>query len=278
VRQLQDYRKSLTPVDAIFAEIRALREQPASPMTPCSSCVDAAGNALHTGAVGAVTEVADLNTNRGALATLRQSLTATTNACPACAIVRHTRTEVRDISHLAIKTDDLTVGRLAGLADKARGGPVDDQPIGPRPQTREPHRCQRHLRRDRPVIAAQETKNRNGPTTSHSAPTAAWSPTARWSAHSPTNRRRRGGLLGGEPSLVAIVREILAGSLPKRVRVAEPNLDYVFTDSRDTLADVAAAMLVAGNGRGRLSDAGWDALDAAMADDAGPDTGSPVIH
>jgi hypothetical protein len=32
------------------------------------------------------------------------------------------------------------------------------------------------------------------------------------------------GLLGGEPSLVAIVREILAGSLPKRVRVAEPNL------------------------------------------------------
>jgi hypothetical protein len=87
-----------------------------------------------------------------------------------------------------------------------------------------------------------------------------------------------GGLLGGEPSLVAIVREILAGSLPKRVRVAEPNLDYVFTDSRDTLADVAAAMLVAGNGRGRLSDAGWDALDAAMADDAGPDADSPVIH
>ena len=80
------------------------------------------------------------------------------------------------------------------------------------------------------------------------------------------------GLLGGEPSLVAIVREILAGRLPKRVRVAEPNLDYVFTDSRDTLADVAAAMLVAGNGRGRLSDAGWDALDAAMADRPGPDT------
>src|SRR6478672_1883564 len=71
---------------------------------------------------------------------------------------------------------------------------------------------------------------------------------------------------------------VVAGSLPKRVRVAEPNLDYVFTDSRDVLADVAAAMLVAGNGRGRLSDAGWNALDAAMADDAGPDTDSPVIH
>jgi hypothetical protein len=88
-----------------------------------------------------------------------------------------------------------------------------------------------------------------------------------------------GGLLGGEPSLVAIVREILAGSLPKRVRVAEPNLDYVFTTNRDTPADVAAAMLVAGNGRGRLSDTGWDALDAAaMADDETPDTDGPIVH
>ena len=33
--------------------------------------------------------------------------------------------------HLAIKTDDLTVGRLADWLDKARGaGAVDDQPIG----------------------------------------------------------------------------------------------------------------------------------------------------
>ena len=86
------------------------------------------------------------------------------------------------------------------------------------------------------------------------------------------------GGIGGEPSLVAVIREILAGSLPKRVRVAEPNLDYVFSDSRDTLADVAAAMLVAGNGRGRLSDAGWDALDAAMADDKDPDANGPIIH
>ena len=104
-----------------------------------------------------------------------------------------------------------------------------------------------------------------------------WSPTAHWSGHCPTARRVAVGLLGGEPALVAIVQEVLAGSLPKRVRIAEPNLDYVFTDSRDTLADVAAAMLVAGNGRGRLSDAGWDALDAAMADDD-TDTDGPVIH
>ena len=49
-----------------------------------------------------------------------------------------------------------------------------------------------------------------------------------------------GGLLGGEPALVAIVREILAGSLPKTVRVAEPNLDYMFTRNRDTAAASAA--------------------------------------
>ncbi|WP_241474180.1 hypothetical protein [Mycolicibacterium neoaurum] len=80
------------------------------------------------------------------------------------------------------------------------------------------------------------------------------------------------GLLGGEPSLVAIVREVLAGNVPKAVRVADPNLHYVFSAGRDTLADVAAAMLVAGNGRGRLSESGWDALDAAM--DAEPVTRS----
>ena len=36
-------------------------------------------------------------------------------------------------------------------------------------------------------------------------------------------------------------------------------------------ADVAAAMLVAGNGRGRLSDTGWAALDAAMESDTTED-------
>jgi hypothetical protein len=74
------------------------------------------------------------------------------------------------------------------------------------------------------------------------------------------------GLLGGEPTLVTIVQGILGGNLPKRVRVAEPNLDYEFSPTRDTLADMAAAMLVAGNGKGRLSDTGWEALDAALED------------
>lgn len=87
----------------------------------------------------------------------------------------------------------------------------------------------------------------------------------------PSNQSLRGiagGLLGGDPSLVAIVRQILTGNLPRSVRVAEPDINYHFSAGRDTVADVAAAMLVAGNGRGRLSDAGWDALDAAMVSDA----------
>lgn len=87
-----------------------------------------------------------------------------------------------------------------------------------------------------------------------------------------------GGLLGGDPSLVAIVRGILAGNLPRRVRIAEPNLDYEFSSKRNTPADVAAAMLAAGNGRGRLSDTGWDALDAAMAGGEPPGTDKPVVH
>ena len=55
VRQLQDYRKSLTPVDAIFAEIRALQQSSLRITDDAvrQLHVDAAGNALHTGAVGA---------------------------------------------------------------------------------------------------------------------------------------------------------------------------------------------------------------------------------
>lgn len=75
-----------------------------------------------------------------------------------------------------------------------------------------------------------------------------------------------GGLFGGDPSLVAIVRQVLTGNVPKTVRIAEPNLDYRFSAARDTVADVAAAMLVAGDGRGCLSDSGWEALDAAMTE------------
>jgi hypothetical protein len=83
VRQLQDYRKALAPIDVIFAEILALQQ---SSMRITDDAVrqlhiDAAGNTLHAGAVGAAAgELADLNANLTArLATLRQSLTAATN-------------------------------------------------------------------------------------------------------------------------------------------------------------------------------------------------------
>ena len=81
--KLQDYRKALAPIDVIFAEILALQQ---SSMRITDDAVrqlhiDAAGNTLHAGAVGAAAgELADLNANLTArLATLRQSLTAATN-------------------------------------------------------------------------------------------------------------------------------------------------------------------------------------------------------
>jgi hypothetical protein len=100
---------------------------------------------------------------------------------------------------------------------------------------------------------------------------------ARQPSSTQPSRGIAGGLLGGDPSLVAIVRQILTGNLPKSVRVAEPGIDYYFTATRDTIADVAAAMLVAGNGRGRLSDSGWDALDAAMDGNAGAQLASKSV-
>ncbi len=79
-----------------------------------------------------------------------------------------------------------------------------------------------------------------------------------------------GGLLGGDPELVERVRDILAGNGESRVCVVEPNLYYQFTDARDTLADVAAAMLAVGQGRGQISDQGLDALAAALGVEAAP--------
>lgn len=89
-----------------------------------------------------------------------------------------------------------------------------------------------------------------------------------------------GGLLGGHPDLVAAVRQILTGPEPDRVRVIEPDVDYQFSPGRDSLADVAAALLATGAGRGRLSDNGWEALTAALGEDRLGDSAadSPVIH
>jgi len=85
-----------------------------------------------------------------------------------------------------------------------------------------------------------------------------------------------GGLLGGDPALVAAVQHVLAGGEAEEVCVAQPNLHYRFTAARDTLADVAAAMLVASNGRGQLCDLGWDVL-AQVMDDDDPDD-ADLIH
>ena len=73
-----------------------------------------------------------------------------------------------------------------------------------------------------------------------------------------------GGLLGGDEHLVEWVTFMLAERQVSKVRVVEPNIDFAFTEARDTPADVAAAFLAVGGGRGELSPAGWDVLLDAM--------------
>jgi hypothetical protein len=75
-----------------------------------------------------------------------------------------------------------------------------------------------------------------------------------------------GGLLAGDPHLVHQVRAMLSG-MTDHVVITPPNVVYHFTQGRDTTADVAAAMLAIGLGRGRLSDQGWQILDPAIGDD-----------
>ena len=83
VRQLQDYKKQLAPIDAICTQITALQLSTARVTDDAvhQLHVDAAGNALHADTVDAVTdELADLQANLAArLRTLRQSLTAATS-------------------------------------------------------------------------------------------------------------------------------------------------------------------------------------------------------
>jgi len=82
-----------------------------------------------------------------------------------------------------------------------------------------------------------------------------------------------GGILGGDEHMVAHVRNILSGLGPESVCVIEPNVYYAYTAGRDTLADVAAAMVAVGGGRGQLSDRGVDVLLAALGDDLAPPAG-----
>ena len=74
-----------------------------------------------------------------------------------------------------------------------------------------------------------------------------------------------GGILGGDPFLVSSIHWALdPTSGVDQVLVYSPNIYWEFTEGRDTVGDVAAAMLYAGAGRAVLSDSGWDALDAVL--------------
>lgn len=75
-----------------------------------------------------------------------------------------------------------------------------------------------------------------------------------------------GGVLVGDEDLVARIRRALTDTDLSAIRVAPPNDMHVFTETRDTAADVAAAMIYAGNGRAILSRDGWDVLYAALPD------------
>ena len=74
-----------------------------------------------------------------------------------------------------------------------------------------------------------------------------------------------GGVWGGDPFLVRSIRWALdPTSGVDQVLAHSPNIYWEFTEGRDTVGDVAAAMLYAGAGRAVLSDSGWDALDSVL--------------
>jgi len=87
-----------------------------------------------------------------------------------------------------------------------------------------------------------------------------WEPTTEPAALDPNHHDAGdvidGGFLLGDPDLVRRVRETLADADLAVVRVAEPGVDYTFTDTRDTVADVVAAMAHVAAGRGLFNAAG----------------------
>lgn len=86
-----------------------------------------------------------------------------------------------------------------------------------------------------------------------------------------------GGVLSGDEELVSATRELLSPASPvSSVLVLHPNVHYRFTESRDTLADVSAALLEAAGGRAVLSDSGWRHLNPYLPED--PDESGFAIH
>lgn len=70
-----------------------------------------------------------------------------------------------------------------------------------------------------------------------------------------------GGYLFADPAAKFRLMEALL----RAPRTVEPTSEstYMFTDERDTPADLAAAMLLCGNGDGELSGDGWGVLQAS---------------
>lgn len=71
------------------------------------------------------------------------------------------------------------------------------------------------------------------------------------------------GYLFGPAELTSRVRTVLGEFGPTKVHV-NYWAEYTFTENRDTLADLVAAMVSIGNGRGLLNTPGWDVLEEAM--------------
>lgn len=69
-----------------------------------------------------------------------------------------------------------------------------------------------------------------------------------------------GGYLLGTPDLVNRAKQYLSQDDSARILW----LDRPYSANRDTLADLVAAMVSTGNGRGVLNKAGWAILEAEM--------------
>lgn len=84
-----------------------------------------------------------------------------------------------------------------------------------------------------------------------------------------------GGWLFGKTRLVNEVRDILSDKSIESVPVNWSR--YVFSESRDTKADLVAAMYSIGNGRATLNDNGWDVLNEAMPELTDPENNDPDV-
>lgn len=88
-----------------------------------------------------------------------------------------------------------------------------------------------------------------------------------------------GGILLGDPYLVSRVRAVIEEGSPDKVKIAVPDGYYQFTPGRDTDADMAAALLVAGGPQAMLDASAWDTLHAAaFCDDDEDDEDAGIVY